>query len=76
MSNFHGTEIEIWAGFGQYRKKWKFLINIQMKNSDPKRTGVGKCLPSCQLGIGDDKTSRQDNYGLMMLPATARSLKT
>jgi hypothetical protein len=35
------------------KKVWKFLIKIQLTNSDPKRTGGGKCPPSCQLGLKD-----------------------
>jgi hypothetical protein len=31
------------------KKVWKFLIKIQLTKSDPKRTRVGKCPPSCQL---------------------------
>ena len=33
------------------KKVWKFLIRNQLTKSDPKRTGGGKCLPSCQLGL-------------------------
>ena len=33
------------------QKVWKFLIKIQLKKSDPKWTGGGKCPASYQLGL-------------------------
>ena len=37
------------------KKVWKFLIKIQLTKSDPKKTGGGKCPPSCQLGYYKNK---------------------
>ena len=33
------------------KKVWKFLIEMQLTKSDPKRTRGGKCPASCQLGL-------------------------
>ena len=39
------------------QKVWKFLIEIQPTKSDSKKTGGGKCPPSCQLGLSGQEKS-------------------
>ena len=47
------------------KKVWKFLVTIQLTNSDPKRTGGGKCPASCQLGLTRSRASHDDRAVFM-----------
>ena len=47
-----GCQINLIDVIFHHKIFWKFLINIQLTKSDPKRTRKGgKCPPSCQFGL-------------------------